>query len=259
MREWEKFERECCDYLSKTYGSDRVSFIWEGGSDSTAPDIKVYIEGENKFNIEVKSTSAQSGQFVVLNQNGKFVFSSRNKSTAENAEIFLHYMNDNYDRFSIATTAGINLNLGANDINKWITEYYLSKNSQFIITRDCSSFIILPIDKYGEYFETICKYRIKRSGSSNVSKAYANKIVSLFGGQSYTYIDEKKLCVKSNRYIVKDRLSLDNYDYYVSEKFDDYLYIRKLSNTRNANVIFSIRLKQQQEFSDLELFKEALR
>lgn len=258
MKNWEKFENECCEYLNNTYGTDNIHFICDGGSDSTSPDIHVYIDGQNKFNIEVKSTSAQSGQFVVLNQNGVFVFSPRNKSNAEDAEVFLRYMNDHYDKFSRATTAGTYLDLNVDDSNKWIINHYLSKNSQFVITRSDRSFVILPTNKYGEYFETTCIYRIKKSGSSDVLSRDADKVVSLFDGQSHKYVDKKKLYVKSDKYSVRDRLSLGGYDYFVSEKLEEYLYIRRLSNTRNANVIFSVTLKQQQNSFDLELFEKAL-
>ena len=69
MDAWKSFEKECCDYLNRAYGNERVQFVWDGGSDSTSPDIMVFINGRNAFNIEVKSPQAQSGQFVVLNEN----------------------------------------------------------------------------------------------------------------------------------------------------------------------------------------------
>ncbi len=259
MREWQKFENECCEYLNNTYGTNNINFVCDGGSDSNSPDIRGYIDGVNKFNIEVKSTSAQSGQFVVLNQDNRFVFSPRNKSSAEEADVFLRYMNDNYDRFSTATTSGVNLDIDINDSNKWIIGHYLKKNSRFVITRDDNGFVVLPTEKYGEYFETTCKYRIKKSGSSDVSPRDADKVKELFGAQSYKYVNGKKLYIEADSYSIKAKKSLDGFDYFISEKLDGgYLYIRKLSNTRNANVIFSIKLKKKQDLSDLDLFKEAL-
>ena len=54
------------------------------------------------------------------------------------------------------------------------------------------------------------------------------------------------------------RFSVNDADYMI-RAFDENIYrIRKLSNTYNANVIFSINLKNQQEKNDLLEFELAL-
>ncbi len=52
MTKWEKFEIECTEYLNNTYGTS-ATFIHQGGSDSTLPDIKTAYDG-SYFYIEVK-------------------------------------------------------------------------------------------------------------------------------------------------------------------------------------------------------------
>ena len=256
MAGWQSFEQECCNYLNRAYGSNRVRFICDGGSDSTSPDIIVIIDGVNKFNIEVKSPQAQSGQFVVLNENDELIFSPRNKSDIEDARPFLAYMNANYDKYAIATTAGADLDMNPDEYNEWIIGHYLRRRVKFVITRDAFSFIILPIEKYGEYFDTSCTYRIKKSGSNEVPKSIAYSVAELFDGVTYRYELGKKLCVvSSKRYTKGTKLTLGTYDYMVSAVLDDgALYIRRLSNTNNANVIFTITLKTGQKEYDLEKF-----
>ena len=219
----------------------------------------MFIDGQNKFNIEVKSPSAQSGQFVVLEESGKLVFSSRNKSNNEEAEPFLVYMNANYDKFAKANTAGIKLEMDVDEYNAWIIRHYLNKNSQFVITYDGQSFVIFPTKQYGKYFQTTCKYRIKTSGSNEVPIYMINDVVRLFNGTSHRY-ESKKLYVKSlTEYSKGDYLTLGEYNYRVSEKSSDgYLYIRRLSNTRNPNVIFSVSLKRGQDAIDLNTFEISL-
>ena len=260
MKAWQRFEDDCCDYLNETYGSRRVRFVVNGGSDSTSSDIKVYINGINKFNIEVKSPAAQSGQFVVLNENGKLVFSPRNKSNIEEAKPFLEYMNAHYDRYATATKAGVDLDMEPDECNQWIINHYLQKDSRFMITRGGDSFVIFPIEEYGKYFSTTCRYRIKKSGSMEVPRFIAESIAGLFGGYSYRFEYGKKLCIKSNRrYDKGDRLTFGLYDYFVSAVLPDgALYIRRLSNTCNANVIFRITLKAGQEEDDLEEFIKSI-
>lgn len=260
MDAWKSFEKECCDYLNRAYGNERVQFVWDGGSDSTSPDIMVFINGRNAFNIEVKSPQAQSGQFVVLNKNGQLIFSPRNKSDIEDARPFLSYMNANYEKYAVATTAGADLDMNPDEYNDWIIGHYLRRGVKFVITRDAFSFVILPIERYGEYFDTSCTYRIKKSGSAEVPRVDAASVARLFCGESYRYELGKKLCVvSSRRYFKGTRLTYGDYDYLVSAVLPDgALYIRRLSNTYNANVIFSVSLKRNQSSGDLKTFKEYL-
>ena len=261
MAGWQEFEQACCNYLNKTYGNNRVRFESDGGSDSTSSDIKAFVDGVNRFNIEVKSSAAQSGQFVVLNADGKLIFSPENDSEEKEAEPFLVYMNAHYDTYKTATTAGKKLDMDKSEFNKWIVDHYLDKNELFVITSNGDDFIIFPTEKYGEYFDTTCNYRIKKSGSGHVPKKYAEDIKKLFNCDSYKYIDNKKLYLHSSSALtIKSKKTKGDYDYYVSKSDGNgYYCITRLSNTRNANVIFSIRVKKNQAPEDIAKFKEALK
>ncbi len=262
MGSWQEFEKECLAYLQDTFSNERVSFKATGGSDSNAPDIKVYLDGLNKFNIEVKSASAQSGQFVVLQENGQFVFSSKNKSSSDEATPFINYMNNNFDRYKNVGTAGIAVDMPEQDFLSWIINHYRSKNEQFVITKNNKGFVLFPTEKYGEYFKTSCVYRIKKSGSNDIPKSYIDKInerFSLFDKNATVFAEGKKVYLITTKSMsVKDKFTIADEEYMVSEIIGNAYYLRKLSKTRNANIIFSISLQKEQDEADLIAFKKEL-
>lgn len=66
MVTWQDFEKDCCNFLNREYGSKYKKLEALGGSDSTQPDIKITTNKSSTFYIEVKKPIAQSGQFVLL-------------------------------------------------------------------------------------------------------------------------------------------------------------------------------------------------
>ena len=50
--DWQDFEINTTKYLNDTYGNSSLVFIHEGGFDSCKPDIYVYRDEDNIFNIE---------------------------------------------------------------------------------------------------------------------------------------------------------------------------------------------------------------
>ena len=59
--------------------------------------------------------------------------------------------------------------------------------------------------------------------------------------------DNKKLYLKASKNLHDKRFILNGYEYMISQRNDEY-EVRQLSNTYNANVIFSISLKQNAQF-----------
>ena len=65
MSTWEQFEIDCTRFLMEQFG-EYATFIHQGRSDSTVPDIKVTTKKNKQFYIEAKHSPAQCGQFVLL-------------------------------------------------------------------------------------------------------------------------------------------------------------------------------------------------
>lgn len=256
MENWKKFELECVDYLNKTYGNN---FHHLGFSDSTTSDIK-YISNKNSFFIEAKMPSAQSGQFVLLPDfdKKKFVFSPRNKSKIDgNVEFIIDHMNKNFSKYKNAGTRGEEITLSQELFSNWIINNYKSQGVNFIITKGLD-FIIFPIERYGHYFEITSNFRVKKSGSSSVPKSRQNDVLSYLNSKNINFVLLDDFMIKSSEAIDNMKFSIKDADYMIRKSEKDIYKIRKLSNTRNANVIFGIKLINEQNPSDLNQFRESL-
>lgn len=253
MTNWKKFELECVDYLNQRYGE---YFEHLGFSDSTKSDIQ-YSRGEKTFFIEVKMPSAQSGQFVLLpdRENRKFIFSPRNKSELDdNVQSIINHMNNHFDLYENVGTEGEEINLSQELFSNWIINNYKKQGVKFFITKG-KDFIVFPIKNYSEYFEISCIFRIKKSGSSNVPKKRQKEVLLELQRMNFDFklIDDFK--IKTHDEVDNLRFSVNDTDYMV-KKFNENIYrIRKLSNTHNPNVIFSINLIKEQEMKDLREFE----
>lgn len=261
MRPGEKFEKDCYEYLKQEYNS--TTFHLQGGMNSTKSDIAVIKNGCIDFYIEAKDTSAQSGQFVLLpdEKTETFVFSPRNHSEPnEMTEIMIQYMNNDFHRFYNAGTAGEALDIDSSVFFDWIIEHYIDRSVKYVISYR-NDFVILPIRKFSSYFEVIAKYRVKKSGSGYPAKkdlcAVKNKIETLYPSASFE-INDTKLFVTLNEPLCQDRFELGKYTYYFSRIDVNTYKLTRLSNTYNMNVIFSIRLKRNQDINDLSEFEADL-
>lgn len=261
MRPGEAFEIECYNYLQKKYG-DR--FYREGGMDSTKSDIAVIKNNLTAFFIEAKDAAAQSGQFVLFpdEETKKFVFSSRNKSEPnEMTDIIIDYMNRDFDRFNSAGTAGESLDIDSDVFSNWIIQHYIDKDVKYVISYR-NGYVILPIEKFDEYFDISAKYRIKKSGSGKPAKkdilAIAEIINNTYSSAEF-YPEEKSLFVKIPENVYTPKFILGKYTYYLSKtEYSNIYEVRRLSNTYNMNVIFSIQLRRSQDKADLKEFEADL-
>ena len=259
MAIWQDFESSCTDFLNDTFG-EYANFIQEGGSDSTIPDIKV-ITSKGVFYIDVKHCPAQCGQFVLLPNiaTGSFEYSPLNVNRInDSARRIMEYMNEDFDEFREAGTAGKDIDMinGSEIFADWIIQTYKNKGAEFFITND---YKIVKVDDFSKCFNVSAKYRIKRSGSSSVGKSRISTISRYLKDEfdSITSIRAQgdKLFVNSTRNMHGIRFVYGGYEYMISQR-DDAYEIRKLSNTYNANVIFSIQLKNnctgltEEEFID---------
>lgn len=263
MKPGEEFEIRCHEYLKNSYGTSSTSFFLENSMDSTKSDIAVIKNGFTRFYIEAKDTEAQSGQFVLLpdEESRTFIFSPRNYSLPnEMTEIMIEYMNDNFDRYNNAGTTGESLDIDPSVFYDWVIEHYLNKNVKYVISYK-DSYVILPIRKFSSYFSIQANYRIKKSGSGEPSKkdfpVLKNAIQAIYPSASFLE-QGKKLFSTINDSIGLDKFILGGNTYYLSPRINGRYEIRRLSNTYNMNVIFSIQLKKPQDPLDLKEFEADL-
>lgn len=254
MKNWQEFEIQCTDYLNNKFGH-YAKFFHQGGTDSTIPDILVKTNSGNVFYIETKHSPAQCGQFVLLPNldTGTFEYSKQNTTKLNiYAEKIIDYMNQDFDGFREAGTKGkeIEISNGTTIFTNWIIQHYSAKGVKFFMT---NNYTLLPIEHFSDYFEVSAKYRIKRSGSGNVGKSKIHSVMNYITSNDYvitdSYTNGDKLFVYSSHDLHNNRFILRGIEYMFSLRENEY-EIRKLSNTYNANVIFSIKQKLTCGMSD---------
>ena len=246
MAIWEDFEIDSTNYLNRRFGN-YAQFDCQGGSDSTISDIEVRTQSGKCFYIEAKHCPAQCGQFVLLPNVGTRTFEySRLNATMLNqhSRAIIEHMNQYFDEYKEAGTTGkdIDMKNGPAIFSAWIVQAYKDKGAKLIITNDN---IILPLEDFARCFYVTAKYRVKRSGSSSVGKGRMT-IVNNYVKNNYpitsSIVSGDKLFITSNRYLHDKRFVISGNEYMISQREQRY-EIRRLSNTFNANVIFSIELK----------------
>lgn len=259
MAIWEEFEIQCTDFLNNRFGA-YARFIHQGGADSTVPDILVNTYCSNSFYIDAKHSPAQCGQFVLLPdlETRTFEYSHLNVNRINRfAEMIMSYMNEDFDEFREAGTAGKDIDMpnGSDIFASWIIQTYKGKGTEFFIT---NNYTILPIEHFRDYFDVTAKYRIKRSGSGNVGKSRLKPVIDYIESHDYIITDIRtdgdKLFIVSPQQLHNNRFILRGIEYMFSLRGNKY-ELRKLSNTYNANVIFSIKQKSSQGMSDEDFIR----
>lgn len=246
MKNWEEFEIQCYEDLNGEFG-EYAKFLLMGGSNSNTSDIKVETLKQKEFFIEIKHSPAHCGQFVLLPnlETKSFDYSKLNTTPINKSALqIIDFMNKNFESFKEAGTSGksIDIKNSSKIFSKWIIETYKHKNVKFFISNDN---IIIPIEKISKYFNIKATYRVKRSGSSKVENRDVNLIKDYISNNyaiSTFYQNNGSLFVSSNENLHNKRFIITGFEYMLSARDDNY-EIRKLSNTFNANVIFSIELK----------------
>lgn len=259
MRPGEDFEIRCYNYLTENYETKNSSFYREGGMDSTKSDIAVLKNGTINYYIEVKDCNAQSGQFVLSPNTATktFVFSPKNHSQPNAlTQIIIDYMNEDFDRFNNAGTAGQAIQIDSGIFSDWIIGHYMEKKVKYVMSYK-KDFVIFPIQKFAIYFDISAKYRIKKSGSGKPAQKDYSRIIDTVKSSYPSAIfstEGKKLYVTISEFLSNDKFTLGNYTYYFSKHRNGLYEIRKLSNTYGMNVIFEIKLKKSQDEDDLNEF-----
>lgn len=252
---WEKFETDCAAYLQNTFG-EYADFELRGGSNSNDSDIAVKTKSGNNFNIEVKSASAQCGQFVLFPNDERkcFEYSSVKlfQKTGASNEI-VDYMNRNFYEYCDLESGSKNIDMPSYVFAECIIDIYKRKNTKFIIT---GSNTILFLEDIEDYFDITACYRVKRSGSHPVGKTKANDIIDYiqnnYNVTSAEPTDDGRVFVISNQNLNNVNFGIgDPFVYQFADKGGKY-EVRKLGNTASPTVIFKIKQKRQGGLSDTE-------
>lgn len=264
---WQDVENSCYEYLCNNYGN-LAKFIQMGAHDSTRPDIQVIPPVKASFYIETKSKYAQCGQFVLIpNETSKrFDYSKNNKTPVfSSTKIIIDYMNYNFESFLSAGVKGKPIKIHTQYFYSWIIDYYSSKGVKYFITKaneNNNSFIIFPVNRFPHYFDVSCTYRMKKSGSKSVATYNLCELKQIFKEHNINgefNFSGNELFFKSPANLDGKKLCGPKYTYLFKRTINDTYLIRRLSNTCNSNVIFSIYLKKfSQEKEDLLNFSSSL-
>ena len=257
MSKWEEFEILATNHLNENF-NEFATFTRLGGADSTIPDIQANTKTGKEFYIEAKCGNAQCGQFVLQPDiaTSTFIYTAKNPINKYAKEI-IEFMNKDFEAFKEAGPAGKIIDMPAKTFINWITKINADKNVKYFITDD---FVLVPLEKLEEFFDVTARYRVKRSGSGSVPKAKVDNVIDKIktlpissGITEYRKINGK-LFVKAENNIHNQRFVYEGNEYMFSQRDDEY-EVRKLSNTFNANVIFTISLKNKDDKYKAEFVK----
>ena len=236
---WKDSENSAYKYLknkikswvveNKLFSNFRIEY--KGGSDSTSADLELYKNTKLLFNLEIKMSKSQIGQFVIMPDPKKkvFILSSKNKGEKKRTQKIHKHMNQNFDYYK---------NPGK---KSGITGKYRVKKSG---SRSVPLKLHLPIIKY---------LNNKFSLSNEDFKISRNKIY-VNNNSKINKIDKVSL----NNIKEFELNNLKNFKFYFSDPKDNLIEIRTLSNTNNPNVIFEISLKKDIVYDNEKLFKKIL-
>jgi hypothetical protein len=246
---WKRFESDSCDFLKALIGGiAQVECL--GSSDSTVPDIRVTPTKGKPFFVEAKLCPSQAGQFVVDPdfETGTVKFGDKNKTeenmyTSEILKFLSGNIRDLKDSRKPITEVLPNR---PEVLSGWIMQYYREKDVAFFISNDMR---IVPIDKVDYAFKVSAKCREKKSGSRRTPKKdfapLSEFLKSEFGGSRVTRVRDKFVwLIESDLSGTVFKFGSSRYMFSGSGPFE----IRKLGNTNNLNVIFSLELNEEIEY-----------
>lgn len=260
-KKWKEFEKNATNLLNKNV--DEYTFINEGNSDSTAPDIKVFKNKNRISNIEAKYSPSQAGQIVVIDEKGKFKFSdkSKEKETSAGTKI-INKINSNYSKYKDVQQTGINIDIDEKILFSHIKEKYKEKDISFIIASkesenlNSTNTCLIKIDEIENYFNITATVRRKKSGTSHVPKKEYDEVKKAIQdtyGKGTFKEDGKKLLFQGN---INDNSESFGSNHFLSKKSDNEYYVKKKSSTNNINIMFSLELKDKIKFNNTSLKDE---
>jgi hypothetical protein len=263
MENWQIFENNVTKFLNDTFSD--ITFTNTGDRDSTVPDIKVENGNKHLF-VEAKYIPSQSGQIVVLMNNGQFEFStaSKNRLNTYTTQI-INKLNEDFNEYSDVEQSSISIDIDTSILFGWIQQTYLDKNAKWIISSNKhtgftkNELIFVPINEMSNYFNVSISLRRKKSGSGSVPMSRQEEVKTL----CKSIFSKDIQVIKNKSYIELDALPQNIHlnDTYCLKKqpLNGNLYeIRKKGTTNNPNIMFELKLKDNFNFKE-EDFREFYR
>jgi len=254
MEKWKEFEYTATEFLNDYF--KEFSFENLGNSNATTPDITVQSQ-QGKFltNIEAKYSPSQAGQIVVLIKDDHFEFSEKSKNPkVASTDTLIEYLNKNYPIYSDVAQSSINMEIEDTVLFSFIIEQYQYKNNDWIIASSESSSLntrnlcFIPLEEIPHYFDVSTSLRRKKSGTSTLAKSMqesAKQVISNLFENFEIKIEGKKTFFYGDIGTHPKELPQN---LYLSEKGENIYEIRKRSTTNNANIMFSLKLKENFSF-----------
>lgn len=262
MSTWEQFEIDAVDYLQNKFG-EYADFNLIGGHNSYTSDIEV-LSSRGRYFIEAKKCPAQSGQFVLHSDpiQEKFIYSNLNVTPLNlYSNRIISNMNADFYKYVDAGTSGKEIIYPGceQDFANWIIYSYRNKNTTFIIT---NGFRVFRLNDFDKAFDVSATFRAKKSGSSTISKTITDDLIDYLSRQDdfdiikFEVGNSGKLFVFSKKNLKNIRFNFNNKTYMFSQSNSNYRYeIRRLSNTCNSNVIFSIQTTNFRSLSEIDFIR----
>ena len=261
MEKWKKFECSATKFLNDYF--KEFSFRNLGSSDSTAPDITIQTkQGKFLSNIEAKYSPSQAGQIVVLIKDDYFEFSEKSKNPkVTSTNKLIKYLNENYALYSDVTQSSIDIEIEESILFSFIIEQYQHKSNDWIIASSKSSSLdkdnlcFIPLEEISHYFKVSASLRRKKSGTSTLAKSMQERTKQVIS----EIFDDFDIKMKGKKTFFYGDIGTHPKELpknlYLSEKGENIYEIRKRSTTNNANIMFSLKLKEKYSFKDEKFLK----
>ena len=256
MKNWKDFETLNVNYLKDNLINLNVDIEKMGDADSTRTDIQIVLKNNlKKFFIETKMPSSQTSQFVVEIENNRFIYGKKNKfESNEFSEEIIDLLNENFKYYKNVGQSGLEVPVPILIAFGWIISNMKNKNVEFIMSVDNhNNNVIIPVEKFNEFFNVKTILRRKKSGSTPIPKIYYNDFKTNLEKNFIDYnpiifIQGNRLYIKLNKELSKNECYiksdlLENKRYYLSNTGDNVYEIKLTSATNNPNIIFELSAK----------------
>ena len=187
-----------------------------------------------------KSQSSQNIPSRILQ--GEYPIKSRRIHPVGIIEVFLHFTSRDKQHAFFS----------------FIIEQYQLKNNDWIIASTKSSELdkdnlcLIPLEELPKYFEVSASLRRKKSGTSSLAQSMRDRAEEIIS----KLFDNYEIKIEDNKTFLYGDIGIQPKELpenlYLSSKGNNIYFIRKRSTTNNANIMFSLKLKENHSFKSEE-------